>query len=309
MAQRESEIKRASWIGIFGNAALAILKVIIGLLAGSLAVVADGIDSLSDIITSVITLITARILSKPPDIRFPYGYGKADTIATKSLSFIIFFAGAQLAITSVRKLVHSETPELPSKIAIAVTLLSIAGKLLLAWHQKKVGKKTGSDMLVANGRNMQNDVFISVAVLVGLVFTFILKMPVIDPIAALVVSIWILKVAYDIFMQTNLDLMDGIKDYSIYDDIFKAIDEVEDAYNPHRVRARKIGNKIMVAVDIEADGKISLQEAHEIAHKVEMSIKSKISNIFDVAIHVEPLGDKTREKKFGLSKKDFPENK
>lgn len=288
-----------------GNALLAALKIVVGLISGSLAVVADGIDSVSDIITSLITLIAARILSKPPDIRFPYGYGKADTIATKGLSFIILFAGAQLAITTVRKLIQGTATELPAKLAIVVTVISIIGKLLLAWHQKRVGKKTSSSMLIANGRNMQNDVLISVSVLTGLFFTFVLKMPVIDPIAALLVSIWVLKTGIEIFMQSNIDLMDGTDDCTIYNKIFTAIEEVKGAHNPHRVRARKIGDKIMVAVDIEVDGDLSMKQAHDIAHQVEASIKSKIDNIFDVAIHTEPLGDKTAERKFGISKESL----
>ena len=287
---------------MIGNALLAVVKVVAGIISGSLAVLADGIDSMSDIITSVITLIAARILSKPPDIRFPYGYGKADTIATKGLSFIILFAGIQMAITTIRKLIQGTATELPAKLAIVVTVISIIGKLLLAWHQKRIGKKTSSSMLTANGRNMQNDVLISVSVLTGLFFTYVLKMPVIDPIAALLVSIWIIKVGFEIFMQSNVDLMDGTDDCSIYNEIFAAIEHVEGAHNPHRVRARKIGDKIMVSIDLEVDGGLSLQQAHDIAHKVEASIKSRIDNIFDVAIHVEPLGDKTAEKKFGLSK-------
>jgi cation diffusion facilitator family transporter len=302
---RAYEIKKASWIALTGNALLAALKVAAGLLSGSLAVVADGIDSLSDIFTSLIMLIAARILSKPPDIRFPYGYGKADTIATKGLSFIILFAGAQLAITTVRKLIQGTATELPAKLAIVVTVISIIGKLLLAWHQKRIGQRTSSSMLIANGRNMQNDVLISVSVLTGLFFTFILKMPVIDPIAALLVSIWILKAGVEIFMQSSVDLMDGTDDCSIYNKLFNAIEEVQGAHNPHRVRARKIGDKIMVAVDIEVDGNLSLKQAHDIAHQVEASIKSKIDNIFDVAIHTEPLGDKTAERKFGISKESL----
>ncbi len=299
---RESEIKKASWIGMTGNALLAVVKVVAGIISGSLAVVADGIDSMSDIITSLITLIAARILTKPPDVRFPYGYGKADTIATKGLSFIILFAGIQLAITTTRKLIQGTATELPTKLAIIVTVISIFGKLLLAWHQKMVGKKTSSSMLIANGRNMQNDILISLSVLVGLFFTFILEMPVIDPIAGLLVSVWIIIVGIQIFMQSNVELMDGTDDCNIYNEIFSAIEHVEGAHNPHRVRARKIGDKIMVAVDLEVDGDISLQQAHNIAHRVEASIKSRIDNIFDVAIHVEPLGDKTAERKFGVSK-------
>ncbi|MBN2613799.1 MAG: cation transporter [Bacteroidales bacterium] len=302
---REREIKVASWTGIIGNALLAASKMVVGLISGSLAVVADGIDSMSDILASVVTLIAARVLSRPPDVRFPYGYGKADTIATKALSFIILFAGAQLAISTIHKLIEGTVTEAPSKIAVGITLFSIIGKLLLARHQKNVGKKTGSNMLIANGRNMQNDILISSSVLTGLLLTYILRVPLIDPIIALFVSAWILKVGFQIFMQSNVDLMDGTLDCSIYNKIFQAIEQVDGVHNPHRVRTRKIGDKIMVSADIEVDGKMPLSQAHEIAHEVERSLKSQIDNIFDVAIHVEPIGDIISEKKIGLSRDSF----
>lgn len=302
MAIREQEIKNASWVGIIGNTFLSVLKISAGLISGSLAVVADGVDSSSDIITSVITLITARILTKPPDKKYPYGYDKADTIATKALSFIIFFAGAQLFITTIRKFLHGGSIEAPSALAIYVTFVSIAGKLFLSYYQFKIGKKTGSGMLVANGKNMQNDVLISASVLIGLVCVNIFRLPILDTITALMVSIWVLRTAYKIFMETSLELMDGTKDCTIYDKIFQTIDSVEGAHHPHRVRARNIGHKVMIAIDLEVDGELTLREAHEIAHKVETSLKQNIENVFDVAIHIEPVGDQLEEKAFGISK-------
>jgi cation diffusion facilitator family transporter len=302
---REWEIKKASWIGMIGNASLAVMKIVTGLVAGSLAVVGDGIDSSTDVVIALITLITARILSKPPDKKYPYGYGKADTIATKALSFIIFFAGLQLLITSVKRLIEGEVTAMPSIVAIYVTVISIIGKIFLAYYQFRIGKKTGSSMLIANGKNMQNDVLISASVLIGLIFIFVLKMPILDKITALLVSFWILKVAYQIFMQTNIELMDGTKDFTIYEKIFKAIEAVEGVHNPHRVRARNIGHKLMIDIDMEVDGNISLSEAHEISHKVEQSIKSSIVNVFDVTIHVEPLGDKISEKDLGISRDEI----
>ncbi|MBN1790134.1 MAG: cation transporter [Bacteroidales bacterium] len=305
MAQRERDIKSASWVGIFGNAFLSVLKIVAGFISGSLAVVADGIDSSTDIITSVITLLTARVLNKAPNKKYPYGYDKADTIATKLLSFIIFFAGAQLLITTVRKLISGVSHEAPGKLAVIITLVSILGKLLLSFHQFRAGRKTNSAMLIANGRNMQNDVIISGSVLLGLVFIYVFKMPVLDIITALLVSLWVLRVAVNIFKETSLELMDGTKDCTIYEKIFDAIDAVEGAHHPHRVRARNIGHKIMIAIDLEVDGELTLHEAHEIAHRVEDSIKSKIDNVFDVAIHIEPLGDKKEEKAFGITKENL----
>lgn len=305
MAEREQEIKKASWIGIFGNGFLSLLKITAGFVSGSLAVVADGVDSSSDIITSVITLITARILAKPPDKKYPYGYEKADTIATKTLSFIIFFAGAQLFITTIKKLVSGGNTEIPSKLAIYITIVSIIGKLLLSLHQFRVGKKTGSNMLIANGKNMQNDIIISCSVLLGLIGINVFKMPMLDTIFALMVSIWVLRVAFQIFRQTSFELMDGTKDCGIYNKIFEAAESVDGAYNPHRVRTRNIGHKIMIDIDIEVEGNITLKKAHEIAHKVEDSIKSKIDNVFDIAIHIEPIGDQIKEKAIGITRSNL----
>jgi len=305
MHTREWEIKKASWAGMIGNALLAGMKIATGLVAGSLAVVGDGIDSSTDVVISFFMLITARILSKPPDKKYPYGYGKADTIATKALSFVIFFAGLQLLITSAKRLISGEVTAMPSRIAIYVTLISIVGKIILAYYQFRAGKKTGSDMLIANGRNMQNDVLISFSVLIGLILIFVLKMPVLDKIFALLVSFWILKVAYQIFMQTNVELMDGTKDCTVYEKIFKAIEVVEGVHNPHRVRVRNIGHKLMIDIDMEVDGNLSLSQAHEISHKVEKSIKSNIDNVFDINIHVEPLGDKISEKDIGISRDEI----
>jgi len=302
MGIRESEIKNASWVGIIGNSFLSVLKITAGFMSGSLAVIADGVDSSSDIITSVITLITARILTKPPDRKYPYGYGKADTIATKALSFIIFFAGGQLFITTIRKFLQGGNTEVPSLLAIYVTLVSIFGKLALSYYQFKFGRKTGSAMLMANGKNMQNDVLISGSVLLGLVFVYVFKIPILDTITAFLVSIWVLRVAYKIFMQTSLELMDGTKDGKIYSKIFEAIEMIEGAHHPHRVRARNIGHKVMIAIDLEVDGELTLREAHDIAHKVEKSLKQNIDNVFDVAIHIEPIGDQIEEKALGVSK-------
>lgn len=298
-------IIKASWIGVLGNALLSVLKIVVGILSGSLAVIADGIDSASDILTSLITLFTARIMKRPPDIKYPYGYLKADTIATKALAFVILFAGAQLAISTIRNLMLGEERGMPRMIAIYVTIISIGGKFLLARHQLRIGKKTNSEMLKANARNMQNDVLISFSVLVGLAFTFILKMPILDSVTALVVSVWILKVGFQIFMQTNRDLMDANTEPELYSKVFAAVDRVEGAGNPHRLRIRKIGNYLMIVLDIEVDGSLSTLDSHRICVEVEKSIRGDIENVFDIMIHIEPAGFKHEEEVYGLSPSDL----
>ena len=305
MENREKLIVRASWVSIGGNALLSVLKIVIGAVAGSMAVVADGIDSAGDIVASVITLFTAHVISRPPNLKYAYGYERADTIASKVLAFIIFFAGAQLAISTFHRLSEGAAREIPTFLAIYVTIASIIGKICLAWYQKRVGKKTGSLMLQANARNMLNDVIISLAVLVGLFFTFVLRKPVFDTITALAVSCWIMYVAYRIFRESSLELMDGVEDDSVYERIFTAISKVEGASNPHRARVRKIGHRYLIAVDVEVDGEIPVKIAHLLAHKVEEQIRTELVDVYDVLVHTEPIGDDAAKEGFGISQENL----
>jgi len=301
MEAREKQIIRISWIGITGNSILSVSKIVLGLISGSLAVVGDGIDSAGDIITSWITLITARIIARPPDHRFSFGYARAETIATSVLAFIIFFAGAQLCISTVAIIARGEIRMLPTQLSVYVTLFSIGGKLFLSILHLRVGKKINSSMLIANGRNMQNDVLISVTVLAGLFFTFILKMPLVDKITALIISLWIMRVGLRIFLQTIIEMMDGVKDPAIYKKVFEAVREVTDAQNPHKVRIRQLGNLYLVSLDIEVDENISVKASHDIAMLVEERIKSKIRDVSEVLVHIEPSGNVEKEA-FGVTK-------
>lgn len=289
-----------SWISTIGNLILSVSKIAIGFISGSLAVMGDGLDSATDVIISIIMIFTARIMNKPPNPKYVYGYEKAESIATKMLSLIIFYAGMQMFFSSVKSIFSSDIKELPSTIAIYVTIFSIIGKLLLALYQYKQGKKINSSMLIANAINMRNDVLISIGVLMGLAFTFIFKLPILDTITGLIISIFILRSSISIFMDSNVELMDGVKDESIYNKIFEAVENVAGASNPHRVRSRMVGNLYMIVMDVEVDGHITLDEAHEIANQVEESIKRKIENVYDIVVHVEPKGKCHNEEKFGI---------
>jgi cation diffusion facilitator family transporter len=289
-----------SWLSTVGNAFLSIAKLVIGFLSGSLAVIGDGIDSATDVVISLVMIFTARIVSRPPDKKHAYGHEKAESIATKILSFIIFYAGVEMLISSIKQIYHAETKELPSLLAIYVTVFSIIGKLLLAYYQFAQAKKIDSNLLRANAKNMRNDVIISLSVLVGLVFTFVLKMPVLDAVTGVFISFYILYSAFGIFMDSNVELMDSVKDTSVYDQIFEAVGEVPEAEHPHRVRVRLVGGMYNIGIDIEANGNISLNEAHRIATEVEENIRLKIPNIYDIRIHVEPQGTIHYDERFGL---------
>ncbi len=301
MDNRKKVLIKASWVSIIGNAVLSLLKIIVGAFAGSLAVLGDGIDSATDVVISLVTLFTAKIVSRPPNSKYAFGYEKAEDIATKVLSFIIFFAGLQMLISTGKSIIFVEPRELPNPIVIYVTIFSIVGKLLLAYYQFRQGKKVESSMLIANAKNMRNDVIISGGVLLGLFFTFILKMPILDSITGLLISIYIIKSSIGIFMESNVTLMDGVKDPSVYQTIFEAAERVSGVSNPHRVRSRQIGNLYMIDLDIEVDGNMTLKEAHDIAHQVEKSIRDSVENVYDIVVHVEPEGCYHSKEKFGVN--------
>jgi len=302
---REQKIIQASWWAIIGNALLAVMKLIVGFLSGSFAVIADGIDSASDIASSLIVLLAARIIARPPNIRFAYGYQKADTVAAKVLSFVIFFAGAQLAWSTIKILAEETILKTPSMLAIWVTIASIAGKIVLTVVLHRAGKEAESPMLIANARNMRNDILISFSVLGSLLFTVYLQEPLIDRIIALSISGFIMYSAIRIFMKTNIDLMDGIEDTGLYNQLFEAVKQVDGAHHPHRVRARKIGIYYMINLDIEVEASFTVKEAHAIARNVENSIKSKLHNVYDVMVHVEPLGNKEEDEKYGITETEI----
>ncbi len=304
-SQRKKNIITASWVSIVSNAVLAVLKLIIGFISGSLGVIGDGIDSSMDVLISIITLLTANFMSKPPSPKYAYGYEKADLIATKVLSIFIFFAGAQLIISSIKKLSIEQEPITPSMSAIYIIIFSIIVKCALSLYLKQTGRKNESSMLKANATNMKYDIFISATVLIGLFFTRYLNFPLADPITALIVGLWILRGAYKIFAETNTELMDGVDDPSVYDKIFEAVEEVDHVKNPHRVRSRSISGYYMIVIDIEIDGIIPLYKAHELANQVEQKIRDKIENIYDIVIHTEPIGNFDKNERKGISRQDI----
>ena len=303
--KRSRLIKQSSIVSALGNALLAAMKVIIGISANSLALIGDGIDSTTDVVTSIITFFTAIFSSEPPDREHPWGHERAETISTKILSIVIFFAGAQLAVKSVKEIIFQINQELPGQLAIYATLISIIGKFLLAFYKFRTGRKTESPMLIADAKNMRNDIFISFTVLLGIFMTRLLNIPLIDTIIALAVSLWIIKVAFSIFMETSIELMDSIDDKEIYQKVFEASERVGGVSNPHKVRIRKMNRFYVVDLDIEVDGNLTVKEGHDIALRIDEEIKKSIDNIYDVMIHIEPSGGGEHTEKYGLKKDDL----
>ena len=301
-------IRKASIIGIAGNAVLSAAKITIGVISGSFAVISDGLDSASDVLTFIISFYTSKIICRPPDYKYPYGYQRAEAIATKVLSFILFFVGAQLFYTTLIRTIQSEPHQIPLMIALYVTIFSVVAKSGLFIYNLRTGKRVNSQMLIASGKNMRNDILISCSVLLGLFFTYYLNLPVLDLITGMAVSIWIMKEAFSIFMESNIELMDGVDDSSIYFKIFEAVEQTEGASHPHRVRLRKHANQYVISLDIEVDPEMKVAQAHKIARQVEKNIAEKVGSTYDVMVHTEPLGN-VEDEQFGLSRKKMEKKK
>jgi cation diffusion facilitator family transporter len=301
---RTGLVRQAAIIALVGNLVLALLKIVTGLVTGSLAVVGDGIDSSTDVVIAVMTLAVGFIINQPSDKEHPWGHHRAETLATMVLAFIIMFAGFQLFESSLRKLRSGGETALPELAALIVTLVSIAGKLLLALSQYRLGKKAGSAMILANAKNMTNDIIISASVFVGLGASLIFKLPFLDALTALLVSLWVMKSAIGIFMEQNLELMDGNADEALYKSLFAAVKSVPGTGNPHRARIRKMASTWDIDLDIEVDGNMSVRDAHDIAGKVESAIRKQIPDVYDIMVHVEPVGDGDHTEQYGLSAKD-----
>ncbi len=308
MNNRSLSIRKASVIGIAGNALLSAAKIIIGIISGSFAVISDGLDSASDVLTFVVSFYASKIISKPPDYKYPYGYQRAEAIATKVLSFILFFVGAQLFYTTLMRIVQNQPHQIPSLIALYVTIISIFAKAALYIYNLKTGKRINSQMLIASGKNMRNDILISFSVLLGLFFTYQLNLPLLDLITGMVISLWIMKEAFSIFMESNVELMDGVDDSNVYFRIFEAVEQTEGAAHPHRVRLRKHGDQYVISLDIEVDPEMKVAQAHKIARKVEKNIAEKVGHTYDVMVHTEPFGNVEKER-FGLSRKNMEKDK
>lgn len=303
--ERTGIVRTAALIALCGNLVLALAKIVTGLATGSLAVLGDGIDSSTDVLIAVMTLAVGFIISQPSDKEHPYGHRRAETIATVVLAFVIMFAGTQLFESAFRQLKEGTAREAPGLLALAVTAFSIIGKLLLAFSQYRLGKKSGSAMILANAKNMTNDIIISTSVFVGLGSSILFKMPFLDALTALLVSLWVMKSAVGIFKEQNMELMDGNADDALYRALFDAVTSVPGAGNPHRARIRKMASAWDIDLDIEVEGSMSVREAHEISERVAEAVRARIPDVYDIMVHVEPAGSGEHDEQFGLSEKDL----
>jgi cation diffusion facilitator family transporter len=299
-------IHLASVTALAGNTVLAAVKIILGLKAGSMAVVGDGIDSTIDVLIAVMSLVVVRIISRPADESHPWGHGRAETLATALLGSLLFFAGAQLVLNAAGRLLEGTSLNIPEPAALMAALISMAGKGLLAWSQYVFGKKAGSQMLTANAKNMSSDMLLSAGVFAGLALSLLFELESADAVMAILVGLWVIKSAVGIIVEVNVELMDGAPGTGSYQAVFDAVRSVPEAGNPHRARMRRIAGLWDIDLDIEVKSSLTVMEAHWIAHRVENAIKERMEGVYDIMVHVEPAGNREDEG-YGLSEKSKEE--
>ena len=287
--QRVKGIYRVTIIGSVVNLLLVVCKFIAGFLGRSTAVVADAVHSLSDLLTDIVVLVFVRISGKPADEDHDYGHGKYETLATAIIGIALFAVGVGILVESIEKIVAvvngAELPR-PSLMAVIVTLLSV-----VYWYTIKMGRKYNSQAVVANGWHHRSDAFSSIGVLIGIVGAMVLgdKWNVLDPIAAAVVSVFIVKVAIDLVKPCVEELLERSLPNDIEQQIEQTILSVDGVTSPHHLRTRRIGNNYAIEVHIRMDGNLTLHEAHRITSAVERRLKEQFGEGTHVGIHTEPI--------------------
>lgn len=272
--------------------ALGAVEILAGLLFGSIAFVADGVDAFSDTITSLGVFAGLRVSKRPPDAEHPYGHRQAETLASMFLAIVLLFAGARVAYSALERLhlgaVVQAKPELFLLAGVAIFLLGI-----LASQKIRIGKKTGNLSVVADGYHTLSDSVSSVAVLVGLIFVR-QGYPGVDPLIALGISVLITRWGLVIGRNALNILMEASPGPEVMAKIRKVCREVSGVRGFHRCRARRVGSKIFADLHVLVDPKISVEDAHEIATRVERRLKAKVKGLTSVVVHVEPHRRKPR---------------
>lgn len=294
MDHREREITRVTFIGSIVNATLVALKLIAGIWGRSSALVADGIHSLTDFITDVIVLVFVKLSGKPRDKVHSYGHGKFETLATLIIGVFLTVAGIGLMVSGVRKIISSLNGEMlpePTWLAFAVATASIVVKEILYRYTVKVGRKVESDATIANAWHHRSDAISSLGTMAGIGGAILLgdDWRILDPLAAVLVSIFIIKSGYDIIRPAINELLEGALPEKQSAEISELIGSVNGVRGFHNLRTRKIGNAIAVDVHVKMDGKLLLEEAHDIATLVEEKIRDRFGKESIVNIHMEPL--------------------
>ncbi len=295
---RNKRAKEVTWAGFWLNIVLTVLKIFAGIQGKSAAMLADGIHSLSDFITDIVILIGFQFTAKPADESHNYGHGKFETFATVIIGLALIFAGYGIFKSGAQNIyavfVQGVTLEKPGMISLVAAVISIVGKEWLFRYTRNVGIEINSPAVIANGWHHRSDVFSSFGTLIGIGGAIFLgsNWTILDPIASIVVSFFIFKVALEILAPAFSELMETSLGADDIDFIESTIAQHPEVVSSHKLRTRRIGSKAAIEVHIEVDPNLTVKIAHMIATEIEMTLHEHFGEAVFITTHIEPAPDR-----------------
>lgn len=287
-------IYRVTLAGSAVNVVLVVLKFIAGVVGRSSAMVADAVHSLSDFATDVVVLLFVRISRRPQDAAYDYGYGKYETIATLIIGMALLVVGAGIAYSGASKIyeaLHGAELEAPSALAFWMAIISIAAKEICYRITAEAGRKAGSQAVVANAWHHRSDAFSSIGTAIGIGGAIMLgpRWRLLDPAAAVVVSVFIVKVAIQLLRESFGELAEKSLPPEMEQEIVRITEGVDGISGIHNLRTRRIGNYLAIEMHVRVDGGMTLAEAHDRSSLIERRLKERYGAETYVSVHVEPL--------------------
>lgn len=291
---REREIQKVTLVGSAGNIALMIFKFIAGFVGHSSAMIADAVHSLSDFVTDIIVLVFVSVSAKPQDRSHDYGHGKFETIATLFIGLALIAAAIGIIVSGVMALIDwagGADLKAPGLLALWAALLSIVVKEVLYQYTVYKGKRLNSQAVVANAWHHRSDAFSSIAAAIGIGGSILLgdRWTVLDPIASIVVGLFLVNVAMGLLRTSISELTEGSLPQETEQEIEDIITSFPEISEPHNMRTRRIGNHIAIEAHIRMDGNMPLRDVHNITSQVEHRLKERFGNETHITLHMEPV--------------------
>lgn len=295
---REKEIVRITLWGSAVNVALTAMKFVAGIIGCSAAMIADAVHSLSDLLTDFVVLLFVKISSRPADNEHPYGHGKYETLATSIVAIALLLAGGVLAAEGIRKIlsaIHGAELVMPGRIALWAALISIAAKETIYWLTVRVSRRVQSSALEANAWHHRTDALSSIATAIGIGGALIFggNWAILDLIAAVLVSIFIIVTAAKLLHEAVQELMEKRLPEEVEQQIRDIVAQDSEMSEMHHLRTRRVGNVFSIEMHLRMNGNISLYEAHRHSVLLEQKLRERFGPATLISIHLEPLKMKT----------------
>ncbi|MEG2614178.1 MAG: cation diffusion facilitator family transporter [Alistipes sp.] len=291
---RKCKIYHVTWVGFVINLLLSVGKLAAGIFGRSGAMVADAVHSLSDLATDVVVIACAGISSKPKDESHDFGHGKFETLATIIIAIALAVVGTGILINgiqSIRAVLAGVVLPRPGVVALIAAVVSIAAKEALYWYTVKIGRAIESPSVIANAWHHRSDALSSLGTLVGIGCAFFLgeKWRIADPLAALVVAVFIFKVAFDLTRMGIDELLERSLPSDVESEILQIVQADSEIRAPHNLRTRRIGASIAIEVHVRVDGAMSVSHSHCLTVDAEHRLRERFGEGTMIIIHVEPM--------------------